>query len=267
MLNSALTPIFDIAPAVLAHGNDEATGAAAVAPASDGTMKRITTLFAAALFATYPITTGDGGIGAFKRGIGRGSETTRAGKQVNLSIARYNDAAVAAALTGSFAIYGVNLPDALGGKVKGNAYATQQTETSIVFKTGAQVAVNAAHAALDASSLSTAAINADAKGWNWLVVVNGQIITWSAAALANNISFSIAAGVITLRAGSGATVIPAGSDVAVYSLATADVTELLAAGTHPAEDVQIATKQVMWSYWTTNQIATTRSIATILGVA
>jgi hypothetical protein len=62
-------------------------------------------------------------------------------------------------------------------------------------------------------------------------------------------------------------VLPARSDVVVYKLATADVTEVLAAGTHPIEDVRVTAKQVMWTYWTTNQIATTRTLATLQHVA
>ena len=134
-----------------------------------------------------------------------------------------------------------------------------------MFKSGVEVAINNS-TTFDASDLSTAAFNADSKGYNWLVVVNGQIIPYSTSgttALTNNLSFSVTSGVVTLRTGVSATVLPANSDVVVYKLATADVTELLAAGTHSIEDVQIVSKQVIWSYWTTNQLATIRSIATL----
>jgi hypothetical protein len=220
-VNAAIVPLIDAAPAVLANGVDDLTGSAAAAPGTDGVLKRIVSLITGTIFVTLPITTGEQGVGAFNRGIGRGTERTRAGKQVKLAIQRYNDSATAAALTGSFAVYGVDLPDALSGKPLGNAYATAQSETSQVFKSGVEVAVNSS-TTFDASGLSTAAINADSKGYNWLVVVNGQILPYSASALANNLSWSISSGVVTIRTGSSATVLPARSDVVVYKLATAE---------------------------------------------
>lgn len=177
-------------------------------------------------------------------------------------IGRYENPAAFAAIVGSFAVYGVNLPDSLSGKPLGNAFATAQSETVRVFQSGAQVAVGGS-TTFDASALSTDAIDANSKGYNWLVVVNGEIIPWSAAALANNLSFSVTAGVITVRAGSAATVLPAGSDVVVYKLPTADVTEVLAAGLHPVENLAVESRDVMWTYWTTNQSATTRTLVTL----
>lgn len=262
-VNAVIVPLIDTL-AVLANGYDDLTGAAAAVPATDGTLKRIESNFATTLFATLPIVTGELGCGAFKRGVGRGSERTRSGKRAKLSIKRYNNAAADTYTTavGSFAVYGVDLPDPQSCKPLGNAFATAQSETVQVFASGVEVAVNSS-TTFDASALGTAAINADSKGYNWLVVVNGQVIPWSAAALANNLSWSITAGVVTVRAGSSATVLPAASDVVVYKLATADVTELLAAGIHAVEEVSIQSKTVVWTYWTTNQLATTRTLATL----
>lgn len=263
-VNAVIVPIIDASPAVLANGNDDATGAAAAVPDSvTGALKRIISLITGTIFVTLPVTTGEIGAGAFQRGIGRGSERTKANKNVRLAISRYNDSATAAALTGSFAVYGYNLPDALMGKPLGNAYATAQTETVMVFKAPSTAVAVGATTTFDASALSTDAINADSKGYNWLVVVNGEVIPYSAAAIANNLSWSIASGVVTLAAGSSATAIPANADVVVYKIPSADVVQLLAAGTHPIEDVRVTSKTIVWTYWTTNQIATTRTIATL----
>lgn len=278
-----------------------------------------------ATFATYPRLAGDLGAGAAVRGLGDGSERTSAGKRCLLNIGRQD--AAGGAVAGAFSVYGCDLPDPYSGKPLGNAFATQQSETVRVFSLSSAVAV-AGSTTLDASGLSTDAINADGKGYNWLVVLNGRILPWAAAALATaGASWSISSGVVTLRAPaavlsvgttsgsttvtaastsgiqpgqpitgtgipSGATIvriiatdtsfeislaatatgtinatidaIPAGSDVVVYKLAATDVTTLLSSGDHVYEMVGIRTRAVMWTYWTTNQGAADRTVASII---
>lgn len=261
-LNAGLITLVD-SLAVFVHGQTDATAAATVAGAT-GAAARTLVNTAGTVWVTKPITMGEKGVGAFRRGIGIGAERTRSNKRVRLTSQRVDNAGsdTFKTMTGSFAVYGVNLPDALSGKPLGNAYATAQTETVLVFKAPADVALSGT-ATFDASALSTAAINADAKGYNWIVAVNGEILPWSSAALANILSFSISSGVVTIQTGSVAGLLKTGDDVVVYKVATADVIQLLAAGIHGAENVQILSKDLIWTYWTTNQLATTRTIVTI----
>jgi hypothetical protein len=264
MINASVVPLLDALDAVFAGGNNPATGAAAAVPGTDGRLKPILTNTAGTIWVVQPTPVGDLGVGAFRRGLGWGSERTRAGKKVRLKVSRYENAAADTykTMTGSFAIYGCNLPEPLGGKVVGNDYDTDQSDTHMVFKTGVEIALSGS-ATFDASSLGTAAFNADAKGYNWVVVLNGNILPYAAAKLDNNVSWSINAGVVTLRAANATTTVPAGSDLVVYKLATADVTELLAAGLHTSEDTQITSKTIIWPYFTTNVLATNRTLVTI----
>lgn len=285
--------------------------------------------FSGTIFNTMPVLPGEIGVGGNIRGLGAGSERTAAMKRALLDIARMDGTAVAPVIVaGSFTVYGVNLPDALSGKPVGNAYATQQTETVQVFQSPAANVVPASSTTFDASALGTAAINADSKGYNWLVVLNGAIIPWAAAALAHTVSWSIASGIVTMRSSTavsltigtttgsatvtaasttgvivGMTVtgtgIPANttvvsfvvntsivlsnpatatgsitgtfgfvivglSEVVVYKLATADVTEILAAGIHLRESTGFQSKKVLWAYFTTDQTDANRSVATII---
>jgi hypothetical protein len=247
---------------VFVHGHTDSTAAATVTTGED-----LRTLVnpAGTVWITKPRLTREIGPGAFKRGLGHGNELLRSKKRVNLRISRPTSATNAntiAVPTGSFAVYGVDLPDPLSGKPLGNAFATEQDETCSVFK--ATATTNSATSTYDASALGTAAIDADSKGYNWLVVVNGVIIPWAGAKMDNILSWSIAAGVVTIYgSNAGAGTLAAGDDIVVYKLATADVTELLAAGIHDAEDVTIQSKDVIWTYWTTNQLASTKTIARI----
>lgn len=261
-LNSAIVTLVDSA-AVFVHGQTDSTAAATAAGATGANARTLVNI-SGTIWATKPITLGEKGAGAFNRGIGIGAERTRGGKRTQLKAARVDNGAggTYTTMTGSFAVYGVNLPDALSGKPLGNAFATPQTETVKVFRAAADVALSGS-ATFDASALSTDAINADSKGYNWLVVVNGEIIPWSSAALANILSWSIASGVVTIRTGTAAGLLLAGDDVVVYKLATGDVTQLLAAGIHNVESVPLLAKDVIWTYWTTNQLATTHTVVTV----
>lgn len=262
-VNAAVVTLVDT-NVVLANGLTDNTGAATVAAAT-GALARTLSLITGTIFVTKPITMGEAGAGAFVRGIGIGAERTRGGKRTRLRTTRVDSAA--AAIVGSFSVFGVNIPDALSGKPVGNAFATAQSETVSVFKAAADLAVSQS-VTFDCSvatgtGLSADSFDTDSKGYNWLVVVNGEILPYSVALLTNILSFSVTAGVITVRTGSAAGLLKAGDDVVVYKLATADVTSLLAAGLHQVEDTALLSKTVIWTRWTTNQVATCRTIATV----
>lgn len=235
----------------LAGGTSDTAGATATSLA-----QRITSAIGA-VFVTNPILTGDKGAGAFVRGLGNGSERTRANKRVKLIALRNDDAG--GAIAGAFSVHGVNLPDALSGKPVGDAYSSTAAETVLVARNASAVALSGS-TTVDASSLSTDAIDAGSTGFNWLVVLNGQILPYAAAALANVPSWSIAAGVVTLRAGTAAGTIPAGSDIVVYKLAP---TELLASGAHSAEFVGLQSYDILFTRWGTNQGASDRTVIAI----
>ncbi len=211
----------------------------------------------AATSHTTPVATGEKGHGAFVRGIGSGSERTRATKRVKLRVDRPG-------ADGTIGVYGVNLPDALSGKPQGNAFATPQTETVKVFQAAAQAASSTQ--TLDASDLSAttpangaATVTAGVPTNLWVVVLNGEILDYSATPAAGKVTFTVAAGVITLRTGTGIT-IASGADVAAYFVAAP--TAIMAVGAHAVENVGILSTDLV--FVTTNAAITAgRTLVTL----
>lgn len=248
MLNGSPVPLADITGA-LADGTGGVSSLGTTGPETKWT--------------TLPVLLGESGKGAFIRGVGSGSERTRAGKQALLRMLR---AAVdGAAVAGAMSVCGVNLPDALSGKPLGNAFATAQSETVKVFKLAAAIALGGT-STVDASNLSTDAIDSDGKGYNWIVIVNGQILRYSATPVNGEIaSWTIAAGVVTLRVAAGAAAaLPAGSDVVVYKVAAS---EILASGDHRVEATRFTATDIVWLRVGTNQGANARTLATVEHIA
>lgn len=236
----------------LANGNADSTGAAATS-----LDQRVISLVTGTVFVTSPVILGALGIGAFKRGSGAGSERTHAQQPVHLVIQRVG----AAPSTGTFALYGADLPDALTDRPVGNAYLDDPTPRLVVTRLASALNVNAT-TTIDASAVSTDAFDAGNTGYNWIVVVDGQIVPYSASALANIASWSISGGVVTLRAktsGSGVHY-PAGTEVVVYKTTPVQV---LAPGLHMIENLSVRARTVYWTRWSSNQGAAERTLVTV----
>lgn len=220
----------------------------------------VTILDTATLAATSmstPVLTGDLGKGAWVRGVGSGSERTRAGKQALLNVMR-------PAADGTIGVYGVDLPDALSGKPLGNAFATAQSETVAIKVLTAAIAIGAnavlaAVAQLDTGATTAgfpAAISATGVPTNLHVVVaNGVLLRCGSnpavgtATVPPEITFTVTAGVVTLYVGAagawtGTTPAPIGLEVVEYFAAA--LTEILAAGLHSTEMTRIRSRDIIF---------------------
>lgn len=223
---------------------------------------------AATKICTAPISVGEKGLGAFRRGTGSGNERIRSGKKAILDIRRF---AVSATTTedtidGTIGVWGFDLPDPLSGKVQGNAFATAATPTSAVFKAVAQ-AKNASTNTFDCTDtglgtgLGISAGSADNPTTGtfctvadttflatkaWMCVLNGVILPYNAAVpTASNYSFGVSNGVVTIYTkNDDAATIAAGADVAIYLIAAP--TQILADGNHRFERQQITSKDVLF---------------------
>lgn len=225
---------------------------------------------AATKIATLPVAVGEKGAGALIRGIGSGSERTRAGKQAILDIRRFFKATATTdnAVDGTIGVWGANLPDALsGGRVLGNAFTTPATPTVAIFKAVAQ-AKNASTNTFDCTDtgqgtglgLTTADSAADPTTGTfcqvadttflatnmWVVVLNGEILPYNAGVpTASNYSFGVSSGVVTIYTkNADAATIAAGADVAIYLIAAP--TQILADGAHVFERSQITSKDLLF---------------------
>lgn len=236
---------------VLANGNRDFDGAAATS-----LDERVISAVGSA-FVTEPVILGALGVGGFIRGYGAGSERTGSQQPIHIMIQRVGSASPG----GSFAVYGADLPDALTDRPIGNAYYDDPTPRVLVTRLASALNVNTT-TTINASTLGTDAFDAGNVGYNWLVVVDGRILPYSTTALANIPSWSIASGVVTLRARTSGTGVqyPAGTEVVVYKTTPVQV---LAGGAHLVENVSARARTVYWTRWSANQAAGERTVFTV----
>lgn len=213
---------------------------------------------------TLPVAVGEKGAGAFIRGIGSGSERTRSGKQAILDIRRFFSAGATTdnQVDGTIGVWGMDLPDALGGAPLGNAFAAAATNTKAVFKAVAQ-AKNASTNTFDTTAtgiemtsgstanptsgtFATVASTTFLVTNAWVCVLNGEILPYNAGVpTASNFSFGVSSGVVTIYTkNDDAATIAAGADVAIYLIAAP--TQLLADGAHIFERSQIRSRDLLF---------------------
>jgi hypothetical protein len=223
---------------------------------------------AATKICTLPVAVGDGGLGAFIRGIGSGNERIRGGKKAILDIRRFAASAATTedSIDGTIGVWGLDLPDPLSNKPVGNAFATAQAQTCAVFKAVAQ-AKNASTNTFNCTDtglgtglgISAGAADNPTSGTfcqvadttflatkAWVCVLNGVILPYNAGVpTASDFSFGVSAGVVTIYTkNDDAAVIADGADVAIYLVAAP--TQVLADGAHRFERQQITSRKAMF---------------------
>lgn len=203
-----------------------------------------------------PVAVGDLGIGASIRGLGSGSERTRAGKQPVLMISR-------PAGDGAITVYGADLPDPLSNNPEGNAYVTAASATSRVLFTKAALAAASSATLATLYDAAVTVINATATTAGQpcllttgvpthlhIVVLNGTILRCSASPAATEYTFTVTAGVITIYTGASVTIPAAdsrqvgGFEIVEYYVAAP--TQILAAGLHSTEYTNIRSRTVIF---------------------
>lgn len=182
-----------------------------------------------------PVTIGETGRGAFRRGVGSGSEQTSSTKRSVLHVAR--SSATGGAVAGTISIWGVDLPDPLAGKPLGNAFAAPLSETVQAFQALPNTD-GSASALVGQPQLDTILPFVTFANYNWIVVKNGVIVPRVAGvtgySITNNGGFA--------RVVMG-TNIAASDDYAVYFTVPVQV---MADGPHPIEKVGVRGYVVMW---------------------